>query len=137
MYAERLRGCDGDDNAGVGSRGGVVRRVRDVSIWVVHVIHVFVYCRRRARDSLWRGVRGVSGVCEMCKCLARGMGERIGFGLYQSCMNMGSVGRVHPVFNPVASYRCLCVRPYTITLTIYKNVEDITQYNNINFDIND
>ena len=31
----------------------------------------------------------------MCMCLARGgVDERIGFGLYQSCGNMGSVGRV-------------------------------------------
>ena len=30
-------------------------------------------------------VRGVGGVCDMCMCLARGgVGERIGFGLYQS-----------------------------------------------------
>ena len=32
----------------------------------------------------------------MCMCLARGGegGERIGFGVYQSCGNRGSVGRV-------------------------------------------
>ena len=35
----------------------------------------------------------------MCMCLARGgvggeVDERIGFGLYQSCGNRGSVGRV-------------------------------------------
>ena len=44
-------------------------------------------------------VRGVGGVCEMCMCLALGgVGgegdERVGFGLYQSCGNRGSVGRV-------------------------------------------
>ena len=42
-------------------------------------------------------VRGVGGVCGMC--LARGVvggegGERIGFGLYQSCGDRGSVGLV-------------------------------------------
>ena len=56
-----------------------------------------------AADVLWmsvvRGMRGVGGVCEMGMCLVRGgMGEkgdgRIGFGLYQSCGNMGSVGSV-------------------------------------------
>ena len=47
------------------------------------------------------GMRGVGGMCEMCMCLARGcVGEEgwvdkgIGFGLYQSCGNMGSVGCV-------------------------------------------
>ena len=40
-------------------------------------------------------VRGVGGVCDMCMCLARsGVDERIGFGLYQSCGDRGSVGRV-------------------------------------------
>ena len=36
-------------------------------------------------------VRGV--VCVMCLAPG-GVGERIGFGLYQSCGNRGSVGRV-------------------------------------------
>ena len=45
------------------------------------------------------GMRRVGGLCEMCMCLARGAvggewGERIGFGLYQSFGNKGSVGRV-------------------------------------------
>ena len=53
--------------------------------------------------SVVRGMRGVGGVCEMCMCLARGgiggeggglVDERIGIGLYQSCRNRGSVGRV-------------------------------------------
>ena len=40
-----------------------------------------------------------SGVCEMCMCLARGGvavegGEWIELGLYQSCGNSGTVGRV-------------------------------------------
>ena len=47
-------------------------------------------------------VRGVGGVCDMCMCMARGgLGgeggewmERIGFGLYQSCGDRGSVGHV-------------------------------------------
>ena len=56
-----------------------------------------------ASDMLWmsvvRGMRGVGRVCEICMCLTRvGVGgegdERIGFGLYQSCGNRGSVGRV-------------------------------------------
>ena len=46
------------------------------------------------------GVRGVGGVCDMWMCLARGgvggegVDERIGFGLYQSYWNRGSVGHV-------------------------------------------
>ena len=43
-------------------------------------------------------VRGVCGVCDMCMCFARGgvgesgrVDEKIGFGLYQSCGNTGSV----------------------------------------------
>ena len=56
-----------------------------------------------AANVLWMSVvhwmRGVGGICEMCMCLARGgmcgeVDERIGFGLYQSCGNRGSVGRV-------------------------------------------
>ena len=59
-----------------------------------------------AADVLWmsvvRGMLGVGGVCEMCMCLTRArrgcrwglVDERIGFGLYQSCGNRGSVGRV-------------------------------------------
>ena len=60
-------------------------------------------------DVLWmsvvRGMRRVSGVCEMCMCLARGVVggewvERIGFGLYQTwgvlavclCLGCGGVG---------------------------------------------
>ena len=48
-------------------------------------------------------VRGVGGVYDMCMCLARGgvgggglgrVDERIGFGLYQSCGDRGSVGHV-------------------------------------------
>ena len=38
-------------------------------------------------------VRGVGGVCDMC--MARTVWvERIGFGLYQSCGDRGSVGHV-------------------------------------------
>ena len=47
-------------------------------------------------------VRGVGVVCDMCMCLAPGsvsgegggVDERIGFGLYQSCGDSGSVGHV-------------------------------------------
>ena len=54
-----------------------------------------------AADVLWisvvRGMKGVGEVCEMC--LARGgvggEDERIGFGLYLSCQNRESFGRVH------------------------------------------
>ena len=48
--------------------------------------------------SVVRGVRGV--VCEMCMCLFRGgvgvvgrLGERVGFGIHQSCRNRSIVGR--------------------------------------------
>ena len=56
-------------------------------------------------------------------CLARcGVGgERIGFGLYQSCWNRGSVGctsEVHPVFNPVAPYGYLLPNMYLFIAVI-------------------
>ena len=41
-----------------------------------------VYCGRRARDSVVRECMAHCGV---------GVGERIEFGLYQSCRNIGSV----------------------------------------------
>ena len=55
-----------------------------------------------AADVLWVSVvRGMRGVFEISMCLARSgmcgegvVDEKIGFGLYQSCGNMGSVGRV-------------------------------------------
>ena len=56
-----------------------------------------------AADMLWisvvRGMRGVGRLCELCMCLAWGVvdgegAEWIGFGLYQSCGNRWSVGRV-------------------------------------------
>ena len=51
-----------------------------------------------AADLLW--MSGVGGVCEMCMCLARsGVDERIGFWLYQSCGNRGSVGGVVNVYH--------------------------------------
>ena len=39
--------------------------------------------------SVVHGVRGVGEVCALGS--GRELGERIGFGLYQSCMNRGSV----------------------------------------------
>ena len=65
-------------------------------------------------------VRGVGGVCGMC--LARGgvggeVDERIGFGLYQSCGDMGSVGHVS-VFNPVAPYGYLLSDMYVFMADI-------------------
>ena len=46
--------------------------------------------------SVVRGMRGVGRVCEMCLAWAwwEVCGERIGFGLYLSCRNRGSVGHV-------------------------------------------
>ena len=40
MYSERVRGCDGDVNTGVG--GGVDVVVVSVIMWVVHAVHVLV-----------------------------------------------------------------------------------------------
>ena len=47
--------------------------------------------------SIADDVLEMSVVGEMCMCLARGGmsgGERIGFGIYESCRNMGSMVRV-------------------------------------------
>ena len=93
--------CEGDGNAGVGDEGGVVvvsagnecmggTRGSDVMSSAYDVIEVSVVC----------GIRGVGGMCKMCMCLARGGRcggsecERIGFVLYHSCRNRGSVGHV-------------------------------------------
>ena len=40
MYSVRVRGCDGDDNAGMGVRAVVTAVSGGVSIWVVHVVQV-------------------------------------------------------------------------------------------------
>ena len=59
--------CEGDINAGMGDGEGVVI----VSAW-----HEYVGGTPDSADMLGmcvvRGMRGVSGVCEMCMCLARG-----------------------------------------------------------------
>ena len=66
-----------------GARGsGIVSSVADV-LWM----------------SVVRGMRGVGGVCEMCMRSAWGSvggegDECIGFGLYQPCGDMGSIGRM-------------------------------------------
>ena len=67
----------------------VMRGAVGAHVWEVWVFrHAYVV----------RGIRWVGGVCEICMCLARGGvgGEwiRIGFVLYQSCRNRGSVGSV-------------------------------------------
>ena len=63
----RVRGCEGDGNAGVGSGGDVVAvgacmggtRGSGVLSSTGDVLEMSV-------------VRGVGGVCDMCMCLARG-----------------------------------------------------------------
>ena len=67
MDAARLLGCEGDGNAGVGFRGGVVA----VSVYMCGYtwFRCFVYCMCVLEMSV---VRGVGGVCDMCMCLARG-----------------------------------------------------------------
>ena len=72
VHAERVRGCDSDDNDGVGAGGGLVA----LSVGCGYMGGTrgpgFV---STADDmlvmSVVRGVRGVGGVCEMCMCLAR------------------------------------------------------------------
>ena len=67
VYAESVRGCDGDGNAGVRAGDGVV------------AVNAWCECMGRTRGSCFvstsddvldmgvvRGVRGVCGVCEMC-----------------------------------------------------------------------
>ena len=38
LYAERVLGCVGDDNAGMGDGRGVI--VVSAGMWVMHVVHV-------------------------------------------------------------------------------------------------
>ena len=93
-----LRECEGDGNAGVGDGGGV---------WMSSG-HEYV-CGTRSSDIVYNAanmlgmnvMKGVGRVDKMCMCLARGgvggeggVDKRIGFVLYQSCRNRGSVGRV-------------------------------------------
>ena len=66
-YAERVRRCEDDGNAGVGKGGGVV------------VVSVCMSGTRGSGVLSSTGdvlemsvVRGVGGVCDMCMCLARG-----------------------------------------------------------------
>ena len=60
-----LRGCEGDDNVGVGTGGGVVA----VSEWCEYMGGT--HCSGVVLNmSMMRGVRGVGGKCEMCMCLA-------------------------------------------------------------------
>ena len=49
VYAGRVQGCDGDRNAGVRAEGAVVAVTGGVSIWMVHLVQVCVYCRRHAK----------------------------------------------------------------------------------------
>ena len=63
---------------------------------VVHVVQVFCLAQLM---SVVCEMRGVDGECEVCMCLVRVgvcgvVGERIGFGLSQSCGNRGSGGRM-------------------------------------------
>ena len=67
MYAARILGCDGDGNAGVDSGGVVVA----VGAYIDGTCGSGVLSS--AGDVLEMSVvRGVVGVCDMCKCLARG-----------------------------------------------------------------
>ena len=86
VYAAKMLGCEGDGNAGVGSGRGVAA----VSVYICGSGFL-----SSAGDVLEMSVvRGVCGVCDMCKCLAQGRvggvgGDRTGFGLYQFWSNMG------------------------------------------------
>ena len=67
VYAARMLGCEGDGNTGVGSGEGVF------------AVSAYMGVTRRsgvlssAGDMLDMSVvRGVGGVCDMCRCLARG-----------------------------------------------------------------
>ena len=63
LHAARMLGCEGDINAGVGSGGGVV---------AVSAYMGGSGVLSSAGDVLEMSVvRGVSGVCDMCMCLAR------------------------------------------------------------------
>ena len=97
MCVVRVRGCEGDGNAGVGSGGGVVAvsacmsgtRGSGILSSTGDVLEMSV-------------VRNVGGVCDMCMCLARsGVGgevgewmRELGLGFNQSCGDRGSVGLV-------------------------------------------
>ena len=88
MYAAKLLGCKGDDNAGVGL-GGVV----SVSAYMGGTRSSGVLSS--AGDVLELSVvRGVGGVCGMCMCLARGgVGSKWVTGLGLGFTNSGGTWR--------------------------------------------
>ena len=67
VYAESVRGCDGDGNAGVRAGGGVAA----VNAWCACMGGTRGSCFVSTSDDVLdmgvvHGVRGVCGVCEMC-----------------------------------------------------------------------
>ena len=71
-YAERLRRCEGEKNAGVGDEGGMVA-VSAVNEYagVTHGSCIVSNAAVVQGMNVGRGMRGVGGVCDMCMCLAR------------------------------------------------------------------
>ena len=94
MCAERVRGGDGDGNAGVRVDRGVVAGSAGCEYICDTCGSVFLSTSDDVLEmSVLRGVKGGDGVCEMCMGLARNGvgGEWIRIGLYQYCRNKGSV----------------------------------------------
>ena len=90
-----LRECEGDGNAGVGNGGGVVAASAGVCMGCTpglgvssadNVLEMSVMCR----------VRGVSGMCEMRLCLARGV------------VGVRCLGLTNPVGTGKVWDMCLC-----------------------------
>ena len=91
----RVCGCEGDGNAGVGDEGVVVVSVGHVC--GTRVLGIVSSAADVLGMSVVRGMRGVGGVCVWLGAAWEERGwvdYRIGFGLYQSCGNRGSIGCV-------------------------------------------
>ena len=95
LYAERVWGCYGYGNAGVGNGRGV----KSQGIWVVHVVQVL--CLAQLTCYVWWWCVGWEELMEYVRCVCVWLGVARGVSrwedwvlLYQSCGNRGSVGRV-------------------------------------------
>ena len=68
MYAERVGGCEGTGNSGVGDVGDVVV-LSAGHVCGTHCSSIVSSAADVLGMSVERGIRGVRVVCEMCMCL--------------------------------------------------------------------
>ena len=92
-------GCKGDCNAGVRDGGVWLWLWWVKGMWVVHVVHVLYLAHLTYYEWVWCVGREALVECVRCVCVWPGaaweergwVDDRIGFGIYQSCGNMGGL----------------------------------------------